>query len=67
MKELGAHLLHERYPTKSGIVPAEVDPASDEYIEEWIKRTVGLIWHPAGSCKMGQVGDPSTVVDPQLR
>ena len=67
MKELGAYLIHEEYPTRPGVVPPEVDPKSDEYVEEWMKQTAALVWHPAGSCKMGRVGDPLTVVDPQLR
>ena len=67
MKELGAYLIDQQYPSRASVVPAGTDPTSDEYIEEKIKRTATLIWHPAGSCKMGSAGDPLTVVDPQLR
>ena len=40
---------------------------TDEFWE-WIVRFVPLtVYHPIGTCKMGSVDDPSTVVDPRLR
>ena len=40
---------------------------SDEFWE-WITRLVPLTtYHPVGTCKMGSVDDPSTVIDPKLR
>jgi choline dehydrogenase len=32
-------------------------------IEQFVKRTVGIYWHPACSCRMGPANDESTVVD----
>ena len=32
-----------------------------------IRNVVIGAYHPAGTCKMGSVDDPSTVVDPRLR
>jgi len=40
---------------------------SDEYIRELIRRTAITIYHPTGTCKMGSINDPSTVVDSRLR
>ncbi|PSN57094.1 hypothetical protein C0J52_01323 [Blattella germanica] len=40
---------------------------SDDYWECLIRRHTGPENHQGGSCKMGAVGDPTTVVDPQLR
>lgn len=34
---------------------------------EFIRRKAESIYHPVGTCRMGRVGDPDTVVDPQLR
>ena len=40
---------------------------TDEFWE-WIIRLVPVtVYHPVGTCKMGSVDDPSTVVDPRLR
>ena len=40
---------------------------SDEFWE-LVTRSVPLtVYHPVGTCKMGSVDDPSTVVDPRLR
>jgi choline dehydrogenase len=40
---------------------------SDEYWQCVIRRHTGPENHQAGSCKMGPAGDPTAVVDPQLR
>lgn len=37
----------------------------DEAIEDSIRRRAGTIYHPVGTCRMGE--DPSSVVDSQLR
>ena len=40
---------------------------TDEFWE-WLIRLVSItVYHPVGTCKMGSVDDPSTVVDPRLR
>ena len=40
---------------------------TDEFWE-WLIRLVPItVYHPVGTCKMGSVDDPSTVVDPRLR
>jgi choline dehydrogenase len=41
------------------IVPGEAD------IEGFIRSQASTLWHPAGTCKIGQ--DSMAVVDPQLR
>ncbi len=40
---------------------------SDEEVAEYVRRTANTVYHPAGTCKMGDIRDPSTVVDAQLR
>jgi choline oxidase len=40
---------------------------SDEVLAEYVRRTANTVYHPAGTCKMGDIRDPSTVVDAQLR
>lgn len=42
---------------------ADVRAAAD--VREYIRRTVGSYYHPAGTCRMGQ--DAGAVVDPELR
>lgn len=66
MTSLGAHLIDERYPTRDRIAQ-DVDPSTPEYNEQYATNLAGVLYHPAGSCKMGAIGDPSAVVDPQLR
>jgi choline dehydrogenase len=48
--------------TKGEIVPGNVDAAG---LEGFIRSQASTLWHPAGTCKMGQ--DEQAVVDPQLR
>jgi choline oxidase len=43
------------------------DVQSDEELSAYARSTANTVYHPAGTCKMGDVRDPSTVVDPQLR
>ncbi len=44
---------------------AEVVPGKDADLEGFIRSQVTTIWHPVGTCRMGQ--DENAVVDPQLR
>ncbi|MBN35443.1 MAG: choline dehydrogenase [Rhodospirillaceae bacterium] len=50
---------------------AELDPGadvnSDDEINDWIRRTVTLSHHVAGSCRMGAADDPQAVVAPDLK
>ncbi len=41
------------------------DVTSDEALEAYIRETCGTVFHPVGTCKMGN--DPMAVVDPELR
>lgn len=43
------------------------DVQSDEELSAYARSTANTVYHPAGTCKMGDARDPSTVVDPQLR
>ena len=40
---------------------------SDADIDAWVRRTAETIYHPVGTCKMGADGDPTAVVDAELR
>ena len=40
---------------------------TDDFWRWYIRHTTLTIYHPVGTCKMGDPKDPSTVVDPQLR
>jgi choline dehydrogenase len=41
------------------------DIRTDSEIERWIRRTADTVFHPVGTCKMGN--DPLAVVDQHLR
>jgi len=43
----------------------EMVPGADGDVENYVRTQCNTIWHPAGTCKMGQ--DALAVVDPQLR
>ncbi|UQD70598.1 GMC family oxidoreductase N-terminal domain-containing protein [Bradyrhizobium japonicum] len=51
------------------VIEEEMDPGqhiqSDAEIREWVKRVVTTMWHPVGTCRMGQ--DTRAVVDARLR
>ncbi|OWF45557.1 uncharacterized protein LOC110456911 [Mizuhopecten yessoensis] len=42
-------------------------PDSDEQWECFVRHLATTIYHPASTCKMGPLSDPTAVVDPQLR
>lgn len=43
------------------------DAQSDEEILAFIRKRSETIYHPIGTCRMGKVEDPNTVVDPELK
>lgn len=53
----------------ASVIEEEMDPGthvqSDTEIGEWVKRVVTTMWHPVGTCRMGQ--DARAVVDARLR
>lgn len=40
---------------------------SHNYMKCMAQTLTATIYHPVGTCKMGKVSDPTTVVDPELR
>jgi choline dehydrogenase len=40
---------------------------SDEALDAWARQVTETGYHASGTCKMGPIGDPQAVVDPQLR
>ena len=44
---------------------ASADARSDEQLEHWIRKNADTVYHPVGTCRMGQ--DDMAVVDAQLR
>jgi choline dehydrogenase len=40
---------------------------TDEQIAAFIRKRAETIYHPIGTCKMGAIDDPMTVVDPELK
>ena len=41
----------------------EVNPDNDSELDDWIRATAETLYHPVGTCKMGQADDPFAVVD----
>ncbi len=39
----------------------------EQELSEYARRTANTVYHPAGTCRMGESHNPLTVVDPQLR
>ena len=59
---LGAEPLASR--VQKEIVPGP-DAKTDEKLADYVRRDASSVWHPAGSCKMGN--DEMAVVDSSLR
>ncbi|HEX4183606.1 MAG TPA: GMC oxidoreductase [Caulobacteraceae bacterium] len=53
----------------ASVIEEELDPGpsnqSDAEIGEWVRRVVTTMWHPVGTCRMGQ--DARAVVDARLK
>ena len=54
-----------RTPSEDATSPYPYD--SDDFWRWYIRRATLTIYHPVGTCKMGDPNDPTTVVDPRLR
>jgi choline dehydrogenase len=58
-------------PAFAGYRGEELQPGAqvqdEKDLVDFIRRKAESIYHPVGTCRMGRVGDPDTVVDPQLR
>eukprot|EP00743_Colponemidia_sp_Colp-15_P003401 GILK01003675.1.p1 GENE.GILK01003675.1~~GILK01003675.1.p1 ORF type:complete len:672 (+),score=102.50 GILK01003675.1:74-2017(+) len=56
---------------RGGSLENEMEPGhdlqTDEELRAWIRERLLTCYHPAGTCKMGVVQDPTTVLDPMLR
>ena len=58
-------------PALAGWIVRELAPGpsvqSDAEISAYVRATANTVYHPAGTCKLGDPSDPLAVVDPQLR
>ncbi|MCP5084755.1 MAG: GMC family oxidoreductase [Alphaproteobacteria bacterium] len=54
-----------------GLGAVEVAPGpevqSQDELADYVRRTCGTVYHPAGTCRMGREEDPGTVVIPNLK
>lgn len=67
--QLGLRMLQQ--PALASLVKAVIEPANIHWqdtaaIETWIRQNIKTVYHPAGSCRMGQQWHTS-VTDLQLR
>ncbi|XP_054157432.1 glucose dehydrogenase [FAD, quinone]-like [Oppia nitens] len=62
LRKLGAKLIDKVVPGCEGY-----KLYSDKYLACLARTLTHTIYHPIGTCKMGAIGDPTAVVDPQLR
>jgi choline dehydrogenase len=66
----GVHIAVElgKHPDYAALVeeliePLESDMASDDALDDWLRREATTGQHISGTCKMGQASDDMTVVD----
>ena len=55
--------------TRLGVTEVWPGPGArdSDGLRDWIRRTVGSYYHPAGTCRIGPSPDDGAVVDPELR
>jgi choline dehydrogenase len=55
--------------TRLGVTEAWPGPGvhDSDALRDWIRRTVGSYYHPAGTCRIGPSADDGAVTDPELR
>jgi 5-(hydroxymethyl)furfural/furfural oxidase len=62
---------HPRVRAVTTSVAAGADPLealdTADAIDAWLARSIGDYVHAVGTCRMGRVGDPAAVVDPECR
>jgi 4-pyridoxate dehydrogenase len=60
-----------RQPALKPYIARQIAPGpsvkTDEQFESFIRNSVVTTHHPCGTCRMGDAGDPTAVVDPNLR
>ena len=64
-REIFAQRAFDRYRGRE--LQPGADVKTDEQIDAFIRAKVESAYHPSCSCKMGDPGDPTAVVDPQTR
>ena len=65
MRQVAAQAALDEFRTEE-LFPGK-DVQTDEELDAWIRANSETIYHPVGTCRMGPVGDPMAVVDPELR
>lgn len=65
MRKVAAQSALDAYRTEE-LFPGK-DVESDEQIDAWIRKHAETIYHPVGTCKMGQASDEMAVVDGELK
>jgi choline dehydrogenase len=60
----GSAILHPK--VRKEYLPGDAID-TDEQWEAYVRAAAFAMYHPVGTCRMGDVADPGAVVDPQLR